>query len=139
MSMDRYLGVLALLFALFFIFFVIPAQTMDPGYGYSAPGDFPRAACIAMAIGGIALLITPGTNWTPDTVRTLRGVGFGVLALLAALAMEWAGYLWIAPALVGLTMLSLGERRWYWITGASIGAPLTIWFLFVSVLERALP
>lgn len=116
---------------------VVPAQTLQLGRAVMQPAALPAACGYAIALCGLVIALRP----TPDggAAFIVPVAGALTLALISYLGMRVLGYVFMAPVLVLLLMLYMGERRLLWLgVGAGI-VPMAIWVCFVFLLGRQLP
>jgi putative tricarboxylic transport membrane protein len=138
-SADRVSGLFFLLLGLAMYFVVNPSYIESVDSGAISPSTVPNIVSIVIAVCGAFLVFKPSSH----QVRDLRGMvttGFYVGLLVVGLyTMSWIGFEYVAPVLALAIMWSIGERRPLWLAFGVVGMPLTIWFLVIHALGRALP
>ncbi|MCC5986679.1 MAG: tripartite tricarboxylate transporter TctB family protein [Pararhodobacter sp.] len=116
---------------------IVPAQTLQLGRAVMQPAALPMACGLAMVLCGLAIVLKP----MPDSgsAMLVPVTGAVTLALISYFGMRGLGFVIMAPALVLLMMLYMGERRWLWLGVGTLLVPLGIWLCFVVLLGRQLP
>ena len=133
----RIVGAALVVLGLVIALFIVPAQTLQLGRAVMQPAALPTACGLAIALCGLAILLRP----MPDSASAMLVpiTGAVTLALISYFGMRGLGFAIMAPALVLLMMLYMGERRWLWLGVGALLVPLAIWFCFVLLLGRQLP
>jgi len=139
MSLGRILGAASAVIGAGFLFLLIPWQTdVVPAVGL-VPRAFPTIAAVLIIVTGLAQLVKPTGTAIFEGDKILKAAYVVTACLTATFALEFVGYLYTGPVLVGAIMLLSGERRWLWYIVGLVVLPALIWFVFEIVLRRPLP
>jgi hypothetical protein len=139
MSLGRILGAASAVIGAGFLFLLITWQTdVVPAVGL-VPRAFPTIAAVLIIVTGLAQLVKPTGTAIFEGDKILKAVYVVTACLTATFALEFVGYMYTAPVLVGAIMLLSGERRWLWYIVGLVVLPALIWFVFEIVLRRPLP
>ncbi len=139
MSLARLLGSASALIGAGFLFLLIPAQTETVSRGALSPGAFPSVAAALILLCGIVQWVRPAGSAIFEPEKMVKAVAVVAACLAATFALDYLGYLFAAPLLVGTVMLLAGERRWFWLGIGVFVFPALIWFIFEILLRRPLP
>ena len=139
MTLDRLSGLAVAGFGAVLLLWVIPGQVEPVDYGWIRPETLPN-----LAAGGLLLLgLLQAANGGGEaclplrpTVRALLYLGYTAVAVWA---MGRLGFVWVAPAMVLLLMLWIGERRPLWLGLGAAAVPAVVWGVVVGLLGRTLP
>ena len=138
MQTDRILGAVLIIFGGLLIWWIIPWQAEEVGYGWLRPRTLPYLIAMGLAFCGAWMVLSPVAEASPDANWQRAALCVGILVVGLAL-MSWFGFLWIAPPMALTLMLVAGERRLFWLTVGAAGVPAAIWFCIAVLLERPLP
>ena len=140
MTFDRLGGLAVALFGLALMMVVIPGQVETVDYGWVRPETVPNAMAVALIVLGLmqaAFAKDGSAAWR--THAALRALGYLAVTTLAVWAMGQFGFIVIAPVMMLVLMLLIGERRLLWL-GLGVGAvPVIVWLTVVRLLDRTLP
>jgi putative tricarboxylic transport membrane protein len=138
--LNRGSGLAITLAGLALLLFVIPDQVEVVDYGWVRPETVPNAMAVALIGLGLfqAILPTGGTSsWRMSPA--LRALGYLAVTALGVWAMGRFGFVAVAPVMVLVLMLLIGERRPFWLGLGVLAMPAVIWLTVTQLLDRTLP
>ncbi len=139
MSLNRLSGIIAAVFGIILLVWIIPRHTEAVDYGWLRPATLPRVTAVIIIISGIIHLLFPSGTAQFDARPALRaGLFFGI-SLAGLFVMHHLGFLITAPLLAMTLMLMVGERRPLWLFAGAAMVPLGIWTAIDLLLKRPLP
>jgi putative tricarboxylic transport membrane protein len=122
-----------------FLFIILPSQVETVDFGRVVPSTVPSIALWIIVIAGIIQFFTSTERIELHMHNSLRVIAFIAMFIAVVWLMEKFGFEYFAPVFAVCIMLFMGERRWYWLSFASLAMPLSIWLLVENVLNRVLP
>jgi putative tricarboxylic transport membrane protein len=139
MLINRGSGLAVALAGFALLLFVIPDQVEVVDYGWVRPETVPNAMAVALIGFGLLQAVMP-TGETSWRIRpALRALGYLAVTALAVWAMGRFGFIAIAPVMVLVLMLLIGERRLLWLGLGVLVLPTVIWVTVIQLLDRTLP
>ena len=138
MTAERFLTGAIVIFALLFLFWIIPQQVETVDFGRILPSTVPTIALTILAVAAAVQLFTSKVSIVVDVLVCVRAVLFVGLMVLAIWLMEKFGFEYIAPILALSVMLLIGERRWYWLLVGGCVVPIGVWLIVERLLDRTL-
>lgn len=139
MSLNRISGLLVAALGALLLFRVIPAQVEDVAYGWVRPETVPNAVAAGFVVLGLAQAVLARGATDLAAASAIRAGLYLAIAALAAWAMGQAGFVWVAPAMMLVLMLLIGERRPVWLGLGVVVLPAAVWGVVVGLLDRPLP
>ncbi len=139
MTLNRMSGFVVLIMGLVLFFWIIPYQTEIMESGWLKPTTLPRITSVIMIISGAVHFIFPTGKADFDLRFTLRVGLFFVISVIGLYLMGKFGFVLVAPTLILIIMLIIGERRPVWLISGIILLPLTIWYCVDFLLDKPLP
>lgn len=139
MTLDRLCGLAVAGLALALLLFVIPAQVEVVDYGWVRPETLPSLAAAALLLLGLLQAAIGGGAIRPERRAIVRALLYLGYTAAAVWAMGRLGFVWVAPAMVLLLMLWIGERRPLWLGLGTVAVPAAVWGVVVGLLDRTLP
>ncbi|NKB77939.1 MAG: hypothetical protein GKR96_13125 [Gammaproteobacteria bacterium] len=136
---DRITGLLIAIFGITLYWFIIPNYVDSSQSSWLRPDTIPNATCLVTIFCGLVLVIKPSSHKLHAFSTICRAGLFFMLLAVGLYVMSLVGFVYVAPILALSLMLTIGERRLFWLTIGSVAIPFTIWLLVVRVLERSLP
>lgn len=140
MTLDRLCGLAVAGFGAVLLLWVIPGQVEPVDYGWIRPETLPNLAAGALLLLGLLQAAATGGG---DARLPLRPTARALLYLGYTAAAVWAmgrlGFVWVAPVMVLLLMLWIGERRPLWLGLGAAAVPAVVWGVVVGLLGRSLP
>lgn len=124
---------------------IIPQQTIPAIFSSFESDMYPNICAFLIMLAGAGLALASFFTKAAK-IRWSRFVTHGRNVLMVSLAMglylttmRYIGFVPSGAALMGISMLWLGERNRILIWTSSILIPLIIWVVFEVLLERPLP
>lgn len=139
MLLNRISGALIAAFGAALLLLVIPHQVEVVDYGWVRPETVPNVIAVGLVLLGLAqVVVAKGkTELQPGpAVKAFAYLGFTALAIWA---MGRFGFVVIAPAMMLVLMLWIGERRPLWLGIGTLVVPGVIWGTVTVLLDRTLP
>lgn len=139
MNTERILGGGAAAFGAFLLLYLIPNYVTDSD-GVMSPTLFPSiAAWMFILFGSIQAVVSGVPIKLPSTREFIRSGMITLIALIAILAMEWLGFLIVAPVFMAIITIFMYERRPLWLAATIVAVPIGVWLVFELLLRRPLP
>ena len=138
MTTDRIITGVILLFALAFLFLIVPQQVEEVDYSRIVPATVPKLALYIIAGAAAVQLYTGREKIRINQLVCLRAAIFVGVMTLGVWAMGRLGFEYVAPVMALAIMWLMGERRWLWLALGGFVLPLGTWLLVERVLDRAL-
>lgn len=139
MTLDRLSGLAVAALALALLLFVIPAQIEAVDYGWVRPETLPTVAAAALLLLGLLQAAAGGGTTRPEPGAVARAFLYLGYTAVAVWAMGRLGFPWVAPAMLLLLMLWIGERRPLWLGLGAVAVPAAVWGIVAGLLDRTLP
>jgi putative tricarboxylic transport membrane protein len=138
-TVDRLSGLAVALFGLALLVFIIPGQVETVDYGWVRPKTVPNAMAVALIVLGLmqTVFAKDGTAW--QARAALRALGYLAATTLAVWSMGRFGFVVVAPVMMLVLMLLIGERRPLWLGLGVLAVPAVVWLTVVRLLDRTLP
>ena len=136
---DRLSGLLVAGFGLLLLAVVVPAQVETVDYGFVRTGTLPNVLGVLLIALGLVQAVLPPRPQALAAGDAARALGYLALAVVSVTAMTWAGFVFVAPAMVLAVMLLAGERRPLWLLLGAVAVPGVVWLVVVGLLDRTLP
>lgn len=138
--LNRGSGLAITLAGLALLLFVIPDQVEVVDYGWVRPETVPNAMAVALIGLGLIQAVLPTGGTSPWRMSpALRALGYLAVTALAVWAMGRFGFVAVAPVMVLVLMLLIGERRPFWLGLGVLAMPAVIWLTVTQLLDRTLP
>jgi putative tricarboxylic transport membrane protein len=137
--LNRISGLLIAIAGAILYFWIIPDQTESSNFGWLKPSTLPDILSIIMVFLGLLHFCFPTGKAEMDGKILLRLIFIFVLCVASVFLMNFVGFIYIAPILVLIIMILIGERRPLWLFSSIILVPASLWIIVVFVLERSLP
>jgi putative tricarboxylic transport membrane protein len=135
---DRYFSAVAALLAA--IFFVVIGGKADPASaGNLSASTYPRTILSTIIIISIYLAFKPTNEHANKTKISLPGIVSIILMAVYISLLELIGFFILTPILLALLPLLAGFRSYRWILISVVCVTLTIYGVFVLVLNIPLP
>jgi putative tricarboxylic transport membrane protein len=136
---NRLSGLAVSLFGLTMLVVIIPDQIELVDYGWVRPKTVPDAMAVALILLGLAQAVTATGTISWRTGPALRALGFLAITTVAIWAMDRFGFIVVAPVMMLVLMLLIGERRPLWLGLGVLAVPAAIWWTVIWLLDRTLP
>lgn len=141
MTIERFLGAVAVIGGILLLLYGIPANVEKLEYDVILqPRVFPQIGAIIIVVAGtLQFFFSKSKVELPslrDFVRVLIVCG---LIIASVFVMERFGFLVGAALLMAAVMYLVYERRPIWLIVAIAVMPVLIWVIFEVVLRRPLP
>lgn len=142
MTLDRLSGLAVAGLGAALLLLVIPAEVEAVDYGWVRPETLPSVAAAALVLLGLLQAVGPGSSGgaarlpLAATTRALLYLGYTAATVWA---MGRLGFAWVAPAMVLVLMLWIGERRPLWLGLGAVVVPAAVWGVVAGLLGRPLP
>lgn len=130
--------VLIALCGIFFLW-VAPTQIETVDYGRVGPRAFPSIAVGMMLVAVVLQLFFSTQDFTPNPLAITRIIIFIIVPLVFLWVIKAFGFEFGAPLLAAFIMLTVGERRWYWLLVGVVVLPVGFWLIVEQLLDRTLP
>ena len=138
MQTDRITGATLIMLGSLLIWWIIPWQAEEVGYGWLRPRTLPYIISAGLFFCGVWMMLRPVAEGLTAANWPRAAIYAGILVSGLAL-MSLFGFLWVAPPMALVLMLVVGERRLLWLTTGAAGTPSAIWVCVAILLERPLP
>lgn len=139
MTLNRISGLVVLIVGILLFYWIIPYQTETMESGWVKPTTLPRITAIIMIIAGLIHFIFPKGKVDFKVKFSLRVGLFFVISAIGLYLMDRFGFVLIAPALILVIMILIGERRPVWLISGIILLPSIIWCCVDLLLDKPLP
>lgn len=133
-------GLVVAIMGAILLFWIIPSQTeivMDSGW--LSPSTLPRITAAILIITGLIHFIFPKGKTEFDVTFSMRMALFFALTSVGIYLMHLIGFVFVAPILILVIMIMIGERRPIWLISGIILLPASIWFCVAFLLNKSLP
>ena len=138
MLTDRITGAALIMLGGLLVWWIIPWQAEEVGYGWLRPRTLPYILAVGIAVCGVWMILRPVVEELPQ-VNWPRAALYAGLLVGGLALMSRFGFLWIGPPMALVLMLIAGERRPLWLAAGAAGTPAVIWLAVAVLLERPLP
>jgi putative tricarboxylic transport membrane protein len=139
MTLNRMSGFAVFIMGIVIYFWIIPYQTEAMDSGWLKPTTLPRITAVIMIISGVIHFIAPTGKADFDVRFSLRVGLFFVTSAIGLYLMGKFGFEFIAPTLILVIMILIGERRPVWLISGIVLLPLAIWCCVHLLLGKPLP
>jgi putative tricarboxylic transport membrane protein len=140
MPLYRLPGLAVAGFGLALLFFIIPDQVEVVDYGWVRPETVPNVVAVALILLGLLDAATSKGEGSAAAFRpALKAFFFLAYAAAAVWAMGRFGFVVVAPVMMLVLMLLIGERRPLWLGLGTVAVPGVVWATVVLLLDRTLP
>jgi putative tricarboxylic transport membrane protein len=139
MTLNRMSGFAVFIVGIVIYFWIIPYQTETMDSGWLKPTTLPRITAVIMIISGVIHFISPTGKADFDVRFSLRVGLFFVTSAIGLYLMGKFGFEFIAPTLILVIMILIGERRPVWLISGIVLLPLAIWCCVHLLLNKPLP
>lgn len=136
---NRVSGLACAAFGAALLFWIIPTATEEVSYGWVRPQTVPTAMAWVILIGGLGIALRPEDGIAPDGPAFARAALLFALVALGCVAIDWTGFVVVAPVLALAVMLWMGMRSWLWLAIGAFGVPFVTWLAAEVLLGRPLP
>ena len=142
---DIAIGLIAALFGVALVVWIIPAQTGLRIVALVSPMFFAMLCAWILVASGIGLAMSGLFSHREDILFKNVAFHLGVIVIAAiglgsaVFAMQHIGFLVTGIMIAFVTMRIAGEIDWRLLVGCSILFPLFIWLAFDVILSRPLP
>lgn len=137
LSLNRLTGAACSLAGLILLVIIIPDQVEAIEDSGLQPATIPKAVAWVLLVAGAVHTLFPTGDTPFDKRETLRAALFLAMVGGSVTLMSFVGFVYVAPVMVLMIMLVMGERRWFVLGFAA--APVGIWAMLEFWLERPLP
>ena len=137
--LNRISGLMIALAGAILFLWIIPNQVETMSFGWLKPSTFPNILSIIMIALGLLHFCFPAGTAVLERRLLLRLLFIFALCLVAVFLMNFVGFIFVAPVLVLIIMILIGERRPLWLLISVVLVPVSLWVIIAQVLEKSLP
>ena len=138
MSIYRIASAVIALVSILCLLFVLPAQVDPFASGIIRPATIPTVTLALMAVCAVVMFFEPVKEKDTEAEFLIRLALIIAWLLCALITLNYLPFQYVMPVFALLTMVQIGERRWYWLTAGTL-VPVLVWLLIEIVLGRPLP
>ena len=139
MNLNRASGLIVAIMGAILLIWIIPWQTEIVNSGWLKPTTLPRITSIIIITTGLIHFIFPAGKAEFGVAFSMRMGLFFSITIAGVYLMSLVGFIFIAPILILVIMLLIGERRPLWLISGIILLPAAIWFCVDFLLSKPLP